>query len=223
MYYRFIRGLMLSLALIAILSACGVQGSRSERFDRVHPGMTRAELIALLGAPSLRGFDTQSETLTYASRSLTQYIRRVIRLESGVVVSMRNEVEEINPQHATPEPTRPIIIAPEERPRYDRPYSRPPVITSEQEEWFEDLMRRYNSATFSSDKREVLNFALRNGTFSCVQVRRLMQTCTFDSEKWEMLQFLAPAIYDPHNAYRIADMFTFDSEKRRAIQIIEGR
>lgn len=212
---QLIRHSILSGLLLVTISACGSAGKNV--FSRVHPGMSRAELIALVGQPQLRSFDKESETLTYGRANVSERTRYIIRLEQGHVVTMdMQSFPTASPKASANHPRR------YDEPR-DRDYfpGRMPILVSEQEAWFEELFVRYRQATFDSEKHEILTFAARHGVFSCAQVRKLMETRTFDSERWEILQLLAPSIYDPHNAYRISDMYTFDSEKRKVIQLIE--
>lgn len=90
-------------------------------------------------------------------------------------------------------------------------------------ETFAELKKQVEDASFSSDRLNVIRAAVSSGhTFSCAQVRALLDAMSFSSDKHAALKLLKDRIEDPANVEQIIDGFSFESDKRTARQELAG-
>ena len=52
------------------------------------------------------------------------------------------------------------------------------------------------------------------------QTARILRLFTWDNEKLEVLESLAPRLRDSYNAYKLVDLFTFSSNQEKARRIL---
>lgn len=78
-------------------------------------------------------------------------------------------------------------------------------------------MRR---ASFNDNKFDLLEVAGLGCYYSCEQTARMIKLFTFSDDQLKVLRLMAPRIIDPQNAIIIYNLFTFDSEKVKAGEII---
>ena len=81
------------------------------------------------------------------------------------------------------------------------------------DEAFSTLLDAMSRASFSDEKLRVLEVAAELNRFRIAQVRRVIDTLPFASDRTRVVDILAPRVLDPENAYTLLDAFTFDSEK----------
>lgn len=96
----------------------------------------------------------------------------------------------------------------------------PPVLKVLPDDVFEDFLYRWRVAPFKRDKEQVVNDFKRYYAFRCIQVRRVLDLCDFDSEKMVVVQALATNIADPVNKQIILDAFTFRKDRDKVRMLL---
>lgn len=114
------------------------------------------------------------------------------------------------PERPTP-PTLGPAFCPEEGTRYG--YS----LSSQS---FSILYNKVKKASFDDNKFDLIEVASLGCYYSCSQAVRLMKIFTFDDERLKALSMMAPHIVDPQNATDIYKLFSFDSDKDKAGEIL---
>ena len=80
-------------------------------------------------------------------------------------------------------------------------------------ETFDRFLKSFKNATFESDKEAVLNMVLPNALFLTTQVEKIVNLYTFDSEKVKAIKKLYPNIIDKERAFVLLDLLDFSSSK----------
>ncbi len=91
-----------------------------------------------------------------------------------------------------------------------------PVATPMASGPFNALLQRMDDASFSDEKHALLRTAVTNNWISCAQLRRILDTYDFGSDKLEAVQMSRDSVLDPQNAFVLDDAFDFSSEKKKA-------
>lgn len=86
---------------------------------------------------------------------------------------------------------------------------------------FGKLQKRVDKETFSDGKQRVLREAASTNWFKAGQVGQLVAGITMGSDKLKALEVLAPRILDLENAFVIYKVFDFESDKKKAEQILK--
>jgi len=68
----------------------------------------------------------------------------------------------------------------------------------------------------------LIEVASLGGYFSCQQAASLMRMFSFDDKRLKVLRIVAPHIVDVQNAGDIYKLFTFDSGKQKAGEILRS-
>jgi len=90
----------------------------------------------------------------------------------------------------------------------------------EPRESFEELVSAVERQTWDKDKICYIQDASRHRSYTVAQVGHLLKLFTWDKEKLQVLEILAPRIRDGYNAYRLVDSFDFISAKEQARRIL---
>lgn len=93
----------------------------------------------------------------------------------------------------------------------DAGYECPGAMSQEE---FRCFFKEYKEKSFESERFKLLDEILPPSGFTCAQCREIVEMCTFDSEKKNMIKKLYPKIADRENFSILTDVFTFESEKR---------
>lgn len=101
----------------------------------------------------------------------------------------------------------------------DAGYERSRAMSPEE---FNRFFREYKRKTFASERSKMLDEVLPPSGFTCSQCRKIVDMCTFGSEKKDMIKKLYPKIADKENFSILTDVFTFESEKRELRQFAES-
>lgn len=86
---------------------------------------------------------------------------------------------------------------------------------------FAKLQDRVAKETFADAKLRVIREAASTNYFKAGQVAKLLPIITMNGDRIEALKALAPRILDIENAFVIFKAFDFDSDKRKAAQILK--
>ena len=207
-----------TILMFAVCLSASAKGKRN-----VERGMTKQEVIAILGEPKLTSFDMYGDKWEYAkynnlfgdSKYITVFFDR-----NGKVVQYDTRIIELNsqtsnvqqPQHPTP-------------PIYDGrcdPDGRMDYGYCLDDASFSKLYNKVKQASFNDNKFDLIEVASLGCYYSCTQVVRIMKIFPFDDEQLKALKMMAPHIVDLQNTGLIYKVFSFDSEKEKAEGIIRN-
>ena len=207
-----------TILMFAVCMSASAKGKRN-----VERGMTKQEVIAILGEPKLTSFDMYGDKWEYAkynnlfgdSKYITVFFDR-----NGKVVQYDTKIIELNsqtsnvqqPQHPTP-------------PIYDGrcdPDGRMDYGYCLDDASFSKLYNKVKKASFDDNKFDLIEVASLGCYYSCAQVVHIMKIFSFDDSKMKVLSMMAPRIVDLQNATDIYRIFTFDSDKEKAANILRN-
>ena len=207
-----------TILMFAVCLSASAKGKRN-----VERGMTKQEVIAILGEPKLTSFDMYGDKWEYDKCNYlfgdTKYIT-VFFDRNGKVVQYDTRIIEPNsqtsnvqqPQHPTP-------------PIYDGrcdPDGRMDYGYCLDDASFSKLYNKVKQASFNDNKFDLIEVASLGCYYSCTQVVRIMKIFPFDDEQLKALKMMAPHIVDLQNTGLIYKVFSFDSEKEKAEGIIRN-
>ena len=89
-----------------------------------------------------------------------------------------------------------------------------------QENSFKNLLNQFKKESFASDKINFIKTIDINSTFTSKQVVSLLKEISFASDKLKALKLLSSKIEDKKNINAILNVFSFDSEKKKAKTIL---
>ena len=207
-----------TILMLAVCMSASAKGKRN-----VERGMTKQEVISILGEPKLTSFNIYGDKWEYAknnnlfgdSKYITVFFDR-----SGKVVEYNTRIIESNsqtsnvqqPQHPTP-------------PLYDGrcdPDGRMDYGYCLDDASFSKLYNKVKKASFDDNKFDLIEVASLGCYYSCAQVVRIMKIFSFDDEQLKALKMMAPHIVDLQNTGLIYQLFSFDSEKQKVGEILSS-
>lgn len=183
----------------------------------VERGMTKRAVMHLLGKPKMRSFDATGDRWEYVKNELSPFKPT----ELITVVFDRNEqvvaYYSRTPDSNTNRPLYPVLppygddILPDGTDHYNGPLS---------DDAFNVLYGKVQKASFADNKLDLLEVACLGCNFSCAQTARIIKLLSFSSDQLKALSLMAPYIVDPQNAIHIYNVFSFESDKQKAAEII---
>ena len=206
-----------TILMFAVCLSASAKGKRN-----VERGMTKQEVIAILGEPKLTSFDMYGDKWEYDkynylfgdSKYITVFFDRngkVVQYDTRII-EPNNQTSNVQPQHPTP-------------PLYDGrcdPDGRMDYGYCLDDTSFNILYNKVKKASFNDNKFDLIEVASLGCYYSCAQVVRIMKIFPFDDEKLKALKMMAPQIVDLQNTGLIYKVFSFDSEKEKAEEIIRN-
>ena len=206
-----------TILMFAVCLSASAKGKRN-----VERGMTKQEVIAILGEPKLTSFDMYGDKWEYAkynnlfgdSKYITVFFDR-----NGKVVQYDTRIIEPNSQTSNvqqPHPTPPLYDG-----RCD-PDGRMDYGYCLDDASFNILYNKVKKASFDDNKFDLIEVASLGCYYSCAQVVRIMKIFPFDDEQLKALKMMAPHIVDLQNTGLIYKVFSFESEKDKAEEIIRN-
>ncbi|MFW5491962.1 MAG: DUF4476 domain-containing protein [Segatella copri] len=207
-----------SILMFAVCLSASAKGKRN-----VERGMTKQEVIAILGEPKLTSFDMYGDKWEYDkynylfgdSKYITVFFDRngkVVQYDTRIIEPNSQTSNVQQPQHPTP-------------PLYDGrcdPDDRMDYGYSLDDASFSKLYNKVKKASFDDNKFDLIEVASLGCYYSCAQVVRIMKIFPFDDEQLKALKMMAPHIVDLQNTGLIYKVFSFDSEKEKAEEIIRN-
>ena len=208
-----------TILMFAVCLSASAKGKRN-----VERGMTKQEVIAILGEPKLTSFDMYGDKWEYAkynnlfgdSKYITVFFDRngkVVQYDTRIIEPNSQTSNVQQPQHPTP-------------PIYDGrcdPDGRMDYGYCLDDASFSKLYNKVKKASFDDNKFDLIEVASLGCYYSCNQVARIMKIFPFDDEQLKALRMMAPHIVDPQNAIVIYQLFSFDSEKQKVGEILSSR
>lgn len=113
--------------------------------------------------------------------------------------------------------TRARLEMQQRRPHHDRPTYREHFMNDKD---FQFLYKTIKKKHFEKDRLELLSVGVLDNYFSCRQCAKIMSLYSFDKDKLKVLDIMAKHIVDLNNAHLILDSFRFESERRKAAQLL---
>ena len=207
-----------TILMFAVCLSASAKGKRN-----VERGMTKQEVIAILGEPKLTSFDMYGDKWEYAkynnlfgdSKYITVFFDRngkVVQYDTRIIEPNSQTPNVQQPQHPTP-------------PLYDGrcdPDGRMDYGYCLDDASFSKLYNKVKQASFNDNKFDLIEVASLGCYYSCTQVVRIMKIFPFDDEQLKALKMMAPHIVDFQNTGLIYKVFSFDSEKDKAEEIIRN-
>ena len=205
-----------TILMFAVCLSASAKGKRN-----VERGMTKQEVIAILGEPKLTSFDMYGDKWEYDkcnylfgdSKYITVFFDRngkVVQYDTRIIEPNSQTSNVQQPQHPTP-------------PIYDGrcdPDGRMDYGYCLDDASFSKLYNKVKQASFNDNKFDLIEVASLGCYYSCTQVVRIMKIFPFDDEQLKALKMMAPHIVDLQNTGLIYKVFSFDSEKEKAEGII---
>ena len=207
-----------TILMFAVCLSASAKGKRN-----VERGMTKQEVIAILGKPKLTSFDMYGDKWEYDkynnlfgdSKYITVFFDRngkVVQYDTRIIEPNSQTSNVQQPQHPTP-------------PLYDGrcdPDGRMDYGYCLDDASFSKLYNKVKKASFDDNKFDLIEVASLGCYYSCNQVARIMKIFPFDDEQLKALRMMAPHIVDPQNAIVIYQLFSFDSEKQKVGEILSS-
>ena len=207
-----------TILMFAVCLSASAKGKRN-----VERGMTKQEVIAILGEPKLTSFDMYGDKWEYDkynylfgdSKYITVFFDRngkVVQYDTRIIEPNSQTSNVQQPQHPTP-------------PLYDGrcdPDGRMDYGYCLDDASFSKLYNKVKQASFNDNKFDLIEVASLGCYYSCAQVVRIMKIFPFDDEQLKALKMMAPHIVDLQNTDLIYKVFSFDSEKEKAEEIIRN-
>ena len=207
-----------TILMFAVCLSASAKGKRN-----VERGMTKQEVIAILGEPKLTSFDMYGDKWEYDkynylfgdSKYITVFFDRngkVVQYDTRIIEPNSQTSNVQQPQHPTP-------------PIYDGrcdPDGRMDYGYRLDDASFNILYNKVKKASFDDNKFDLIEVASLGCYYSCAQVVRIMKIFPFDDEQLKALKMMAPHIVDLQNTGLIYKIFSFDSEKDKAEEIIRN-
>lgn len=214
------------MALIAItilmFAVCLSASAKTKKI--VERGMTKQEVIEIMGQPKLTSFDAYGDRWEfYKMNVLTGESKRIVvgfDLNGKVVAYNMSYVDD-NVQQPAP-PSHPscgagagvvAVVGPKVPIGYGYCLD---------DASFSILYNKVKNASFDDNKFDLLQVASLGCYYSCAQTARIMRIFTFGDKQLRVLRMMAPHIVDPQNATDIYNVLTFDSEKSEAGEIMKN-
>lgn len=210
-----------TILMFAVCMSASAKGKRN-----VERGMTKQEVIAILGEPKLTSFNIYGDKWEYAkntnlfgdSKYITVFFDR-----SGKVVEYNTRIIESNSQQ--PNSQQPQQPQQPSLPPYDGGYYPNGGMNYDyylDDASFSKLYNKIKKTNFDDNKFDLIEVASLGCYYSCAQVVRIMKIFSFDDSKMKVLSMMAPRIVDLQNAIIIYQQFNFESEKQKVGEILRS-
>lgn len=215
---NFMKVVIMAIVLLTTTS-CGVLDAslqRSRLAESLHTGMTKREVVDLLGNPefkrSYNGIEQwEYKKLHFISGAVTTIL---LDFQHDKVISFNSYAG------ATPSPAYPPIAICPPAPVEERPSLAYPT---DDQKWFQELYQKVKDKPFKDERLKILREAARQSDFTCDEIVQLMKIFNFDDERLEALVILEPTIIDRENTNRIVDSMTFISGEEKAKNILNKK
>ncbi len=214
---------LMKVVIMAIVllttTSCGVLDAslqRSRLAESLHTGMTKREVVDLLGNPefkrSYNGIEQwEYKKLHFISGAVTTIL---LDFQHDKVISFNSYAGD------TPSPTYPPIAICPPAPVEEIPSLAYPT---DDQKWFQELYQKVKDKPFKDERLKILREAARQSDFTCDEIVQLMKIFNFDDERLEALVILEPTIIDRENIDRIVDSMTFISGEEKAKNILNKK
>ncbi len=186
----------------------------SDWIDKLHQGMTQQEVMAALGKPEFKRFNPNMEQWEYRRKNHTTEQETVILLnfQQGKLVEMNSYGS--NDTAVPPYP--PATICP------PIPDKESPGLLPEQseQEWIQQLIQTVRKEPFKDKQMEILYDIATQNSFSVDEIVQFMEIYTFDDDRMEVLEIMAPSLSERRNSGKLIEAFTFNKNRQKAREVL---
>lgn len=214
--------LMAIIATCFLLFAVCLSASAKNKKD-IERGMTKQEVIDILGEPKTKSFDENGDKWEFYKNSFIIGDDKAITVlfdRNGKVVRCNTRIIHADTnQNGAGCPQRPTLPPYGEGHYPDAGMNYGYCLSDDA---FSILYNKVKRASFDDNKFDLIEVASLGCNYSCQQTARIMELFTFSDKRFKILKIMAPRIVDPQNAIDIYKLFTFDSEKQKAGEIMRN-
>ena len=164
----------------------------------VERGMTKQEVIEIMGQPKLTSFDAYGKVVAYNMSYVDNNVQ-----------------QPAPPSHPSCGAGAGVVAVVGPKVPIGHGYCLDDAS-------FSILYNKVKNASFDDNKFDLLQVASLGCYYSCAQTARIMRIFTFGDKQLKALRMMAPHIVDPQNATDIYNVLTFDSEKSEAGEIMRN-
>lgn len=206
------------VAILVAMTSCGLYdtaGQRAQLMENLHTGMTKREVVAILGNPEFRRSSNGIEQWEFHKTHFSG-------AQTVILLDFRNDkVVSFDTYDGNyPSPGYPPIAVCPPAPAGSNPSL--PYPTDDQA-WFRELYQRVKEKPFKDGRLDVLRAAVRQSDFTCDEIVQLMKIFNSDDDRLEALAILEPTIIDRQNVDRIINSMTFISGEEKARSILNKK
>lgn len=201
-------------ACLLMAMACAHAEARPQ--GNIKRGMSKKEVMDILGKPSDTGFDRYSEQweyyLDYDGWKHDRYVY-VVFDDAGRVTDFASYTlnDKGNDRWQTGK----------DNCNGGHRHNIPQRMRCMDKKSFDILKQKVHRAGFIERKLDLIEVACMGFGFTCSQCADLMADGSFDDHKMDILKAMAPRIVDPKNSYVIYKTFTFTSSQEKAEKILQ--
>ncbi|WP_321479472.1 DUF4476 domain-containing protein [uncultured Bacteroides sp.] len=205
----------LLILVVSVSSCAALLGTSNDFLMNIHHGMSREQVLSMLGNPNYRRFDHEMEEWGYEKSIAANPGMTVINISfiDGKVVGM----DSFHKHQAVAVP-----VSPQTDVLMPHPYSsyRPRRLDVMSDRDFQALYNKVKNKPFKDDQLEILSVGVDKRSVTCDQCVRMMSIFTFDDDRLEVLKRMSPNIFDLEHADRIVDSLSFISSEDKARSIL---
>ncbi|MBP1616922.1 MAG: hypothetical protein H6Q14_749 [Bacteroidetes bacterium] len=199
--------------LISSFSACvTITKSFNDKLFSIEKGMSKEQVLSILGKPDYRRFDNAFEKWEYNPTFSVNVM--VVTFENGKVSALDSFAQKLPAQTQPQTSNNPPVILP--------PSGRRPIRVIGDAE-FNSLYKLVKSKPFKDDQVGLIRDASVNTVFTCKQTKQLMNIFPFDDDKLKVIEFLSNNISDRENSYQLIDALAFLDSKDKARAFLQRR
>lgn len=204
---------LFTMLIALIISSCSIFSSLNRKMMNIEKGMTKTEIKYMLGNPDYRNFDGDKEEWVY------------VEPDKDLIVGFYNEIVEsmttLPPNSYKYRSSYPNNEYSPYSTTYSN-YSQPKMSSIIREKDFLDFLNTVNTRISRDDKMAEIKREVYNRSFACSQCVQMMNLFTFDNDKLQVFNTMAPNIADWENQTLILNNFKFISTREKAQQTIDN-
>lgn len=186
----------------------------------VQRGMTKDQVVQILGKPDATSFNSYGDFWTYIERSILNPDKKIIYIS----FNRDEKVTTYQERFVHPSDGEGGVICPVAPPRLSGYYpgsNEEYNIASLSDKDYNFLYDKIKTANFDDDRYTLLEVASLGCWYTCAQCARIMQIFSFDESKLKALHIMARHIIDLQNAVYITKELNFSDSKEKALQMLQ--
>lgn len=204
---------MVLSGILFLLTGCT---SLSDHMVNVRVGMTKEQILHLIGKPTYISQDANGDNWEYVDRLQNQYdIHALITFEDERVVAFRT--------FETPKfMERAQLLVPEVFVPREYPYGRARTYATAEQKEIEQFCEELKAEAFKDRQIKMLREYARNRIFTAAQCQQILSTFTFDEGRLEAMPIIAGHLKDREHDDIILKAFDFLTNSRKAKEILDS-
>lgn len=85
---------------------------------------------------------------------------------------------------------------------------------------FADFLQTLEKEPFTTDKKTFVTSQIKNTLFTAEQIRLILRQFSFDSDRLEVAKTLYHVCYDKNNFFKVYDVFSFSSDRKKLMEYV---